>query len=55
MVFTVSDVCGASPNQQALRTFCLLLRLVSSAFRLTSLSPKPLIFRLFPHDRLPLG
>jgi Arc/MetJ-type ribon-helix-helix transcriptional regulator len=24
MVFTASDVCGASPNQQALRTFCLL-------------------------------
>ena len=24
MVFTISDVCGASPNQQALRTFCLL-------------------------------
>ena len=24
MVFTASDVCGASSNQQALRTFCLL-------------------------------
>src|SRR5208282_3083211 len=28
--------------------------LVSSGFLLTSLSPKPLIFGLFPHDRLPL-
>src|SRR5208283_4472983 len=28
--------------------------LVSSVFLLTSLSPKPLIFGLFPHDRLPL-
>ena len=29
-------------------------RRVSSAFLLTLLSPKPLIFGLFPHDRLPL-
>src|SRR5262249_21061882 len=52
--FTAFDVCGASPNQQVLRTFLAPPRLVSSAFLLTSLSPKPLIFGLFPHDRLPL-
>ncbi len=54
MIFTACDRLSREFQSASSAHFLPPPRRVSAAFLLTSLSPKPLILGLFPHDRLPL-